>query len=855
MSTRNHRRQLLALSIVVALTTVSMATALAQDAQTSRNTGNNTTAQTDADSDKPTTLSEITVRAQKRSELLQDVPITLTTLPEQILRDTGVHNIKDVQTLVPALSVTSTTSETQTTARIRGVGTVGDNPGLESSVGVVIDGVPRARNGVAFGDLGEIEQIEVLKGPQGTVFGKNTSAGLINITTKRPSFQEEGSAEFTAGNYGAVGVAASYNNALSQYAAFRIYAVDRQHDGFNDVNTGVGPRTLKRDGDQNFHSVRAQLLLTPTNNLDINFIGDYTQRNENCCVGVTLVRGPTAAIVNALAGGNGVIGAADPSRRLAYSNQPTTQKITDKGLSAELNWNTPWLGNATLTSITALRKWDATGGADLDFSGADILYRPYGADNNAVRFKTFSQELRLAGTTDRVDWMAGLYYDNEKLQRNDANSLGAAYEPYLSIAVLNNIAAAFPAGLVNTTGAATFFSQATGKPYGTAFVGAGSQDRWNQDAKSTALFGNATFHVTDALALTGGVRYTHAQKAVDSYYYSPNGNIGCAAALTNPAQVGAALIGRRVPASYVSALVPTVIGFMCLPWANTQFNGRATHQQRTENEWSGTLKAAYRFNETVMAYGSASRGYKAGGFNLDRVQSGNGLSTGPVGITPVADTSFPGEFVDSYELGSKTSWQGGNLLLNAALFHARYSDFQLNSFIGTSYVVRSIPRLTTQGIDADMLWQTRVTGLSLQGGLTYTDAKYGDEPLPDVALALLPGNTVGFAPKWAFTGGITYQWDFNSQLMGRFNVGAKHTTEYNTGSDLSPFKVQPAYTLVNARLTLGAINKHWSVELWGNNLTNKTYLQVGFDAPIQPGSTNGFLGAPRTYGLTLRAAL
>ena len=114
MSTRNHRRQLLALSIVVALTTVSMATALAQDAQTSRNAGNDTTAQTDADSDKPTTLSEITVRAQKRSELLQDVPITLTTLPEQILRDTGVHNIKDVQTLVPALSVTSTTSETQT---------------------------------------------------------------------------------------------------------------------------------------------------------------------------------------------------------------------------------------------------------------------------------------------------------------------------------------------------------------------------------------------------------------------------------------------------------------------------------------------------------------------------------------------------------------------------------------------------------------------------------------------------------------------------------------------------------------------------------------------------------------------
>jgi iron complex outermembrane receptor protein len=853
MTTQRYCKQVLTLSIVTALAALYVPIAIAQETQTP--SADRATANTAADSTKATTLSEIKVRAQKREELLQDVPVTMATLPEQLLRDTGVHNIKDMQTLVPALSVTSTTSETQTTARIRGVGTVGDNPGLESSVGVVIDGVPRARNGVAFGDLGEIEQIEVLKGPQGTVFGKNTSAGVINIITKRPSFQEEGSAEFTTGSYHTVGVAASYNNAISKYAAFRIYAVDRQHDGFNDVNTGVGPRTLKRDGDQNFHSVRAQLLLTPTNSLDINFIGDYSQRNENCCVGVTLVRGPTAPIVNALAGGNGVIGAADPSRRLAYSNQPTTQKITDKGVSAELNWNTPWLGNATLTSITALRKWDAIGGADLDFSSADIFYRPYGPDDNAVRFKTFSQELRLAGKTDRVDWMAGLYYDNEKLQRNDEITLGHAYEPYLSIAVLNNIAAAFPRGLVNTTGAATFFSQATGKPYGTAFVGAGTRDRWNQDATSTALFGNATFHVTEALALTGGVRYTHAQKSVASYYDSPNGNIGCAAALTNPAQVGGALIARGVPAPYVTALVPRVIGFMCLPWANAQFNGRTTHQQRTENEWSGTFKAAYRFNETVMTYGSASRGYKAGGFNLDRVQSSNGLSTGPVGITPVSDTSFPGEFVDSYELGSKTSWQGGNLLLNAALFHARYSDFQLNSFIGTSYVVRSIPRLTTKGVDVDMLWQTRLTGLSLQGGLTYTDAKYGNEPLPDVALALLPGNTVSFAPKWAFTGGVTYQWDFTSTLMGRFNVGAKHTTAYNTGSDLNPFKLQPAYTLVNARLTVGAINKHWSVELWGNNLTNKTYLQVGFDAPIQSGSTNGFLGAPRTYGLTLRAAL
>ncbi len=854
MSIRIHRSQLLALSITTALAALSATNVLAQDVRPAESTAD-ATAQTTADSTKATTLSEITVRAQKRVELLQDVPITLTTLPEQILRDTGVQNIKDLQILVPALSVTSTTAEGVTTAHIRGVGTVGDNPGLESSVGVVIDGVPRARGGVAFNDLGEIAQIEVLKGPQGTVFGKNTSAGLINITTKRPSFDEEGYANLTLGNYHAAGVDVSYNNHIGDFTAFRIYAVDRKHDGYNKVNTGVGPRTLTTDGDQNFHSVRAQLLVRPSDTFDVNITGDYTRREENCCVGVTLFRGPTAAIVNALSGGNGVIPVADKSRRLAYSNRDTRQNITDKGLAAEANWITPWFDGATLTSITSIRKWTTSNPADLDFSGADLWYRAYGNNENAVRFRTLTQELRLAGNTDRFDWMGGVYFDNEHLQRNDAVSLGAAYEPYLSIALLNNIAASFPPGLVNTSGAATFLSQAAGLPFGTAFVGPATHDRWNQVAKSTAAFGNVTFHATDALALTAGGRYTHAKKTVDSVYTNPNGSKGCTAALTNPTNVALALIQRGIPPQFAGSVVPTVIGFMCLPWANPQFAGMNTHQNHTENEWSGTLKAAYRWNDRVMGYASAARGYKAGGFNLDRVQSANGLNNGSVGITPVSDTWFPGEFVNSYELGTKTTWADGNLLLNAALFQSDYSDFQLNSFLGTSFVVQTIPKLKTHGLDADLLWQTTLPGLSVQGGLTYLQSEYGNDPLPEIELRRLPGATASFTPKWSFTGGFTYEWNFNSSLTGRFNVGAKHTTSYNTGSDLNPLKIQSAYTLVNARFVVGAVNKHWQVELWANNLTNETYTQVAYDAPLQTGSINGFLGAPRTFGITLRGQL
>src|SRR5690606_30261609 len=189
--------------------------------------------------------------------------------------------------LVSGMSVTSTASESQTTVRLRGIGTVGDNPGLESSVGVVIDGVYRPRNGVGFGDLGPVERVEVLKGPQGTVFGKNTSAGLVNVVTRAPSYNQSVEAEVTAGNYGLFGVAASYNDALSDTAAFSLYGVKRWRDGFLDVETGAGPRTSREDNNLDFHGLRGQLLLEPTDGLRLRQpqrgmlrLGDHDARTD-----------------------------------------------------------------------------------------------------------------------------------------------------------------------------------------------------------------------------------------------------------------------------------------------------------------------------------------------------------------------------------------------------------------------------------------------------------------------------------------------------------------------------------------------------------------------------------------------
>ena len=269
-----------------------------------------------------------------------------------------------------------------------------------------------------------------------------------------------------------------------------------------------------------------------------------------------------------------------------------------------------------------------------------------------------------------------------------------------------------------------------------------------------------------------------------------------------------------------------------------------------------------------MTYLSGARGYKGGGFNLDRVQSSSGMSSGGAGILPVNDTAFPGEFVDSYELGVKTTWNDGSLLLNATAFHQSYEDFQLNSFLGTSFVVRSIPEVTSKGVDAEILWQPQaIRGLMFQGGLMYADTTFGDHipggdfVNPTGALYKLPGATMPFAPELSGSASVTYDWELSSGLKARFNLGGKYMGGYNTGSDLDVEKYQESYTVLNARVGLGATSGRWMVELWATNLTDTDYVQVGFDGPLQnvsplpnnPFNTfNAFPGAPRMYGATLR---
>ena len=321
-------------------------------------------------------IETIVVTAQKREQNLQDVPIVVTAISEQLLQDTGVKDIKDLTLLTPGLIVTSTSNESSTTARIRGIGTVGDNPGLESSVGIVIDGVYRPRNGVSFGDLGELERIEVLKGPQGTLFGKNTSAGVINVVTKKPAFDFGSDIELTAGNYGALEGSASLNGPIvGDDVAGRIFVAARERDGYLDVTRGAGPRTEAEDFDRSFYTARGQLLFKPSEAFDLRLVGDYTEREENCCAAPQAVLTPVTGVLTVL---NAIVpGFVRQSRRPVRA-----PRVLQPRHDAERRGQgrSPRNSTGTSTPRRSLRSLrGATGisraAQDADFTTVDILYR------------------------------------------------------------------------------------------------------------------------------------------------------------------------------------------------------------------------------------------------------------------------------------------------------------------------------------------------------------------------------------------------------------------------------------------------------------------------------------------------
>jgi len=803
-------------------------------------------------------VDRIIVTAQKREQSVQDIPVSVAAYDAKTLEQAGVRDIRDLITLTPSLMVTSSSSENDTTARIRGIGTVGNNPGLESSVGIFIDGVYRNRNGVAFGDLGEIERIEVLRGPQGTLFGKNTSAGLLNIITQRPTYEFGYGGELTAGNYGAVGVAGYVNMPLVEDTlTFRVYAADRSRDGY--VQNQAGSRTV----DQDMRTIRAQLLFEPSDTFDIRFIADYTERDENCCSGIPINVGPAGGAVIGV-GGTGFPppGDYDSGTYRSFHNSGYEQDIQEHGYSAEATWDLGW---AEAKSITAWRDWESVNGQDVDFTNADIVNRSYDSGQYNFGFETFTQEFQLSGATDSVDWLVGAFYSDEDLTRGDQFLFGAAYETYLSL--LLSGAAAGSATLAPFTGP-TFVANLTGLvagtpgtpaiPAGSNFVAGGGMtaDNYLQNASGWSIFTHETVHLTDRLDLTIGLRYTNEEKTNTATFATSAP--GCA---FYEGIFGADPVTTMTALGGTPAALAPLVANICLPWARSSLDAIGYDQRRDEEEVSGTIRSTFRFNDNFMGFGGYSRGYKSGGFNLDRNFDWARLRASGIDPTAMPDTSFGGEFVDSYELGAKTEWFNNTLLLNITGFWQEFENFQLNTFTGTSFIVTPVETVESQGFEVDYLWYPELEGLTLQGGFAYSKTEYGDSISPMTAFPsaaevslfnTLRGQQLSLAPEWYFTTGAGYEWSVFGSLKASVRGDARWVSDYNTGSNLDPRKEQDAFWLFNGRVGVGADDDSWSVEFWGKNLFDEDYIQVHFDAPLQTGSINGFPGAPSTYGVTLR---
>jgi outer membrane receptor protein involved in Fe transport len=861
--------------------------------------------------------NNIVVTAQGRRQILQDVPLAVTAVGGETMQNSGATDIRQLNQLAPSLLVSSTGTEANGSARIRGIGTVGDNPGLESSVAVFIDGVYRSRSGIGLNEMGDVERVEVLRGPQGTLFGRNASAGLIHIITARPEFTFGGHVDLSYGNFdymrGQIGV----TGPISSQLAFRLDAIYTRRDGFYDVvNASGGTENHVNDRDRFF--TRAQLLFEPSDAISLRIIGDYTQRNESCCGAVYIglletfdptpgvpgdfsVRAPGAGgspdgnrIVDVLTSLGGIFPArGDPfARQLALTPGTTYEgRTTDWGVSAQLDWD---LGGANLTSITAYRGYKSEAPSDTDYSNVDILRRD--DDGNSFRrFRTFTQELRLQGSAlgGMLDWLVGGYFASEDLEVRDNLEFGSQYGAFAScrlVATINpNPVLRNPAapGCLSPTGIAVLGGpQGLGAAFPIFQAGLNrlstvnnvgdNFSTYNQDSTNWAIFTHNIFNITDNLSLTLGFRYTHERKEFDADFNNTNTICPVQQAFFANFLTGGA---TPLPAS-LQGLAAGVVNLTCQGNSSSSLNALNLADRRSEGEWTGTGVLSFKPVSSLLLYASYSRGYKAGGFNLDRSALGQPIfsPTDPrqfggrnAGFN-TANLQFDPEIVNAWEAGFK--WTRRSFTLNVAAFRQTFQNFQLNTINGSVFLVQNIKGcsdliggsgtdqdpvgginpagsggclsdnvragVVTTGVEIEMaIFPAR--NLQFTAGFTYADTRYrGDlvgrdngTPL-DPALFLLPGDNLSNAPKYVATASMTWTPEIGSSGLSLLvYADTRLTGDYNTGSDLFPEKEQDSYALVNARLGLRGPDQRWSIELWAQNLFDQDYQQVAFNTPFQ----------------------
>jgi outer membrane receptor protein involved in Fe transport len=839
------------------------------------------TAQAEEDSgDEP-----IIVTATLRAMDVQDIPLAVTAVAPEALERQGINDIKNLASISPSINIQSSQTETQgTSIKVRGVGTTGNNTGLESSVGVFIDGVYQSRPGVALGDLVDLERLEILRGPQGTLFGRNTSAGALNVSTKRPSLSEvEGFANASYGNYNFMNLQAGVSVPITtDVAGLRVSGTWRKRDGYLKTPSGVESNNRDR------YMLRGQLYIEPNADVSIRLLADYAKTDEQCCEAV-IVRETELAPFSAFHGlaSDGVDQSGMSAlKNLSINGGPYLNGSKQWGTSAELKWD---LGAAKLTSVTAYRKFDSSSTTVGGFTSNDTYTVGNGAPTSRTgilpsgdHIKTFTQELRLQGTAlnDGLDWLIGGFYSSEKIRADQTMTLNADFQKTGSAFNFANAAGVNPLFALTALGNAGVPVNANGNY---------AENRFNQDASSWSVFTHNVLNFTDKLSLTVGARYVNETK--DASFNQLAGTTGAGASACQ-ASVNGVLTGA-VPAPLRAGM----IGINCFPFATSvaltapaAVGGglasaklplpRVWSQEFKDDEITYTAQLGYKANEDLLLYAGYSHGFKSGGFNLDpqsaTLQNSaailGGLATpgGPVIVAPVyADPSFKSEKVNQIEVGVKATLFGA-IKANLALFDMKMSDFQVLEFTGVQFLTFNVNSARSTGAELELFGKLS-DHISANASGTYANARYPSNCADGVAVAALPstlrlcGQDLTNAPKFAGVVGMTYDGPLNDSgwnllINGNVNYSDSRTTrtiDTDTNGLPVPLARQENYFKINARIGLTTPDERYTFELWGTNLNNEITRGITANTPLRGGagtrSLIGFVEEPRMYGMTVRA--
>ncbi len=739
-------------------------------------------------------LGEVVVSARKREERLQDTPISITAFTAAELDLRSESNTGELVNFAPNVSYTIGGANGGSASQlfIRGIGQADFAIGKEPGVATYVDGVYLSRSIGALLDIVDVERIEVLRGPQGTLFGRNAIGGALNITSTRPVDTVTGRAQVTIGRFNRLDGRGVLNLPLGPSAFLRLTAAHQQRDG-------IGQRLTDGDdvGDIDSSSGRVQLRWLATETLEINLAADYTRRSEGTYPATLLtVQSPAsglAALYNATVGGPAGLpftpALITGDRYDSYTGGPNVNDQTIWGLATTVEAR---LGELQLRSITAWRELEASYSRETDGYQLPLLDVINDDDQ-----QQFSQELQLSHSREGLTWMAGLFWFNEDSSGISDSRIGGGIFGFLQ----GLPGPVFPLAppppgtscAAGTTPPGFPCAGGAGNPLNAALDN-NRLDLIDQDTNSYAVFGELNLDVTDLVAMTIGGRYTREKKefSLDS--------------------------------------TRSQSGVKLLP---------LTSVEETWSNFSPKGGVDLRWSEDLLTYFTVTQGFKAGGFNA-RARNGGELEP------------FDPETVLTYELGLKSQWFGKRLRANAAVFYNDYDDIQVvvvQADPNTGQIfnrVENAGKARTSGFEIEVL--TRIAGvLDLSAGVGYTDAKYTSV---EAGAEFSTSSKFVQTPEWTWNVGALYTQSLGGggQLLLRADYA--HRTEYFNDAQNSLRIREPGYGLLNASITWQNAGESLGLRLFGTNLTDSEYLMFGIDPTSGLGFSSGTFGRPREWGFS-----